>query len=100
MGRAFILVAVLLLPQGAVARMYMCVDEVSGATSFTDKACETAGSREEIRINPITPNSASPQRSSDKNRAGRSQLDARKTGTDFNAERRALYKSKVSGRSQ
>ena len=41
----------LVLPQLASARVYMCVDQVTGETSFTDKACTTAGdAREEVRV--------------------------------------------------
>ena len=53
-----------LVPQLASARMYMCVDEATGATSFTDKACETTGTREEIKVNPINPGDRGAKRSS------------------------------------
>ena len=51
MGRVVIFALVLLVPQVAAARMYMCVDEATGATSFTDRACESESAREEIKIN-------------------------------------------------
>lgn len=90
MGRISFFVLLLLAPQLASARMYMCVDEATGATSFTDRACETTQSREEIRVNRINPgkDSRTPRKSG---KAWRSQADVRKTGTDFNEQRRAFY---------
>lgn len=95
MGRVIILVLALLVPQMAAARMYMCVDEATGATSFTDKACESATVREEITVNPINPGSKSLKQRRGKHKAWRSQVDARKTGTEYNIQRRGLYEGKA-----
>lgn len=96
MRRVLVFFLVLLLPQLASARMYMCVDEATGATSFTDKACETPGVREEIRINPSNRGKPGYKK---KRKSWRSQTDARKTGSDYNAQRRALYESKATASS-
>ena len=83
----------------ATARMYMCVDKATGATSFTDRACETEELREEIRVNPINPGSAStPPRVGQK--TWRSQADNRKTGSDYKAQRRSLYENKATASTQ
>ena len=95
MSRVLVLLLMVSVSQMAAAGMYMCVDEATGATTFTDKACETAGSREEIRVNPINPGSEYKARRV-RPKTWRSQLEARKTGTDYNAERRSLYENKAS----
>ena len=99
MGRVLVFVMVLLLPQVASARMYMCVDEATGATSFTDRQCDTSGSREEIRVNKLNPGSGTAKKNTPRPKAWRSQTDTRKTGTDFNAQRRALYERKATASS-
>jgi hypothetical protein len=95
------LVALLLLvPQLAAARVYMCVDHGTGKTSFTDRACDTASVREEVRV--PTSNLSSGQRYAEpsKPKTWRSQADTRKTGTDYNAERRSLYENKATAGTQ
>ena len=49
-----VLVLLLLLgPQLAAAKIYLCRDAVSGETTFTDVACEQSlASREEVRVQP------------------------------------------------
>jgi len=86
----------MLLPQLAAARVYMCVDEATGETSFTDQACETASTREEVRVDPVNLNSGDRHVRRAKAKTWRSQADTRKTGVDFNAQRRSLYESKAS----
>jgi hypothetical protein len=86
-----LLLVLLLIPQLASAKVYMCVDPATGKTSFTDKACAKAASREEVRVEATNLDSGS--------RAGRggaaktwtSDRETRKTGIDYNAQRRGIY---------
>lgn len=91
----YLVIALLLLPQLAAARVYMCVDEATGVTSFTDKACDTAASGEEVRLNQINPGTSGPKTRNTKRQVWRSDMDARKTGSDYNAQRKALYENKA-----
>lgn len=91
MRRVLVVVLLLLLPQLASARMYMCVDEATGNATFTDKGCETSGTREEIRVNKINPGAGEAKRQYRGRKVWRSDAEVRKSGTDYNAERRALY---------
>ena len=96
MKRLLVIAPLLLVSQLAAAKVYMCVDQATGETSFTDKACETASAREEVRLNAINPGSGN--RNSGRQKAGptwRSQEDVRKTGSDYNADRRSLYENKA-----
>lgn len=82
----------LLVPQLASAKVYMCVDEVTGKTSFTDKGCETTASREEVKIPPANANSGSRSdtRKTAKSETWVSDRDTRKTGRDYSAEKRTM----------
>jgi hypothetical protein len=91
--RAFF-VLLLLLPALASAQVYMCVNPVTGKTSFTDRACNVDGSGigEEVKVG--APNLDSGQR--DRKPAAQEKLwnserDLRKTGRDYNAERRVQH---------
>ena len=90
-----LLLVLLILPQVAGARVFMCVDEATGKASFTDKGCDTAGSREEVRVKPT--NLESGQRSSRAGPAGvwNSDRDTRKTGIQYNAQRREMYENRA-----
>jgi hypothetical protein len=99
MVRVWVFALLLSASQLAAARMYMCVDEATGETSFTDRACENPGSREEIRVNPINPG-ASSKRASSTQKTWRSQAEVRKTGSDYNAEQRDLYEKKATASTQ
>jgi len=99
MRKVLIIALMLAVPQFAAARVYMCVDEATGETSFTDKACESEGSREEIRVNKINPGSRS-QAPRDGGKTWRSQAEVRKTGSDYNAQRRSLYENKATASTQ
>jgi hypothetical protein len=90
----------LLLPQFAAARVYMCVDQVTGKTSFTDKACETASVREEVRVDTANLDSGQRYGAAPKPKTWRSQADIRKSGLDYNAERRSLYNNKATAGTQ
>jgi len=93
MKKCTLLAILLLLPQLAAARVYMCVDAKTGETSFTDKACATTSSREEVRVDPANLDSGNRYAAPAKQKTWRSQADTRKTGLDYNAERRDLYKN-------
>ena len=72
----------------------MCVDQDTGATSFTDKACETVSVREEVRVDPVNLNSGARDAGRSKRKTWRSQTDSRKDGGEYNARRRTLYENK------
>jgi uncharacterized protein DUF4124 len=95
MSRVFVIALLLLAPQLASARVYMCVDHATGATSFTDKACETVSSREEVRVDPANLDSGSRYAPKAKKKTWRSEEDTRKSGMDYNAERRSIYENKA-----
>jgi hypothetical protein len=73
----------------------MCVDQNTGATSFTDKACETVSTREEVRVGPVNLHSGARHAGRSKKKTWRSQTDTRKSGADFNEQRRSLYENKA-----
>jgi len=93
MNKKVMLAVLLLLPQLAVARVYMCVDPETGATHFTDKACETTGSREEIRVSYSNVHTGKRYGGTSEGKTWRSEQDTRKTGEDYNAERRRVYEN-------
>jgi hypothetical protein len=93
--KQLLVIALLLMPQLAAARVYMCVDQATGETSFTDKACETVSSREEVRVDPPNLNSGKTYIRPPKQKTWRSEADTRKTGLDYNADRRTSYESKA-----
>jgi hypothetical protein len=96
MKQLIVITLFMLVPQLATAGVYMCVDEATGETSFTDKACETASTREEVRVDPVNLNSGHRYTRRPKTKTWRSQSDTRKSGADFNAQRRGVYESKAS----
>ncbi|HEY6130433.1 MAG TPA: DUF4124 domain-containing protein [Halioglobus sp.] len=99
--KKLILVALLLLvPQLAAARVYMCVDRDTGRTSFTDTACETAGVREEVRVEAANLRSGARQAQPATRKTWTSQADNRKSGMDYTAERRSVYESKATASAQ
>ena len=81
----------LLLPQLAMARVYMCVDPATGKTSFTDVACPKVASQEEIRVDAANLSSGKRYGERAGTKAWLSDVDTRKTGVQYNAERRSLY---------
>ena len=100
MKKLIFIALLLLLPQFAVARVYMCVDHTTGQTSFTDQACETASVREEVRVPTSNLDSGQRYGAPSKRKTWRSQADVRKTGTDYSAERRSLYENKATAGTQ
>ena len=93
-----LLLILLLIPlsQAASGRVYMCVDPQTGATSFTDKACQKAAPGEEVRVDSANSSSGRAGRSGPGGpKVWNSNRDQRKTGRDFNDERRRLYEEKA-----
>ncbi len=95
MNKLIVLLALLLVPQLTSARVFMCVDLDTGDTSFTDKACETTALREEVRIDPANLGSGNSDAGEVKQKTWRSEDETRKTGRDFNAERRGIYENRA-----
>lgn len=95
MNKLILLLALLLVPQLASARVFMCVDLDTGDTSFTDKACETAALREEVRVDPTNLDSGGRAAAKPREKTWRSEEETRKTGLDFNASRRGIYENRA-----
>jgi|TARA_R110002073_G_scaffold125314_7_gene269880 hypothetical protein len=85
--------ALLLAPQFAAAKLSMCVDPHTGGTSFTDKACEAEALRKEVRVDPANLDSGNRSAAKARQKTWKSEVDTRKTGLDFNAERRGLHQN-------
>lgn len=100
MNRLLVIALLLLAPQLAVARVYMCVDQATGEATFTDKACDTASSREEVRVENTKLVSSKSYTPPAKRKTWRSQADTRKSGIEYNAERRNLYQNKATASAQ
>jgi len=83
-----LLLVLLLVPQLAAARVYMCMEPATGKASFTDKACEKAASRRELRVDPTNLDSGSGTARGSSSKTWVSQRDTRKTGVDYSAQRR------------
>ena len=95
-----LLCVLLLLPQLAAARVYMCVDEATGKTSFTDKACEKTALREEVRVDSTNLDSGSHSGKRSASRTWVSDRDTRKSGEDYSAQRRDVYNSNATAGNQ
>ena len=100
MKKLTLMVLLLLVPQLAAARVYMCMDPATGRTSFTDQACDTASVREEVRVPNPNLDSGQGHAAPSTRKTWRSQADTRKTGTDYNAERRRPYGSNATASRQ
>lgn len=79
------------LPQLASGAVYMCVDQATGKTSFTDKACAVTDAREEVKIDATNFDSGRKSKTSAREKTWRSEEDTRKSGREYNASRRNLY---------
>jgi len=91
MGLVRLLVfALLLVPQLAAARVYMCVDAATGNVSFTDKACEPAADREEILVQPTNVDSGRSTAQPTGRKVWTSDIDTRKTGRHYGAQWRQV----------
>lgn len=95
MKKLIALCLLVLVPQVAMAKVYMCTDPSTGKTSFTDKACDVHASAEEVRIGATNLESGKRTGGKSASKVWNSQRDTRKTGLDYNAERRALYHSEA-----
>ena len=91
MRKLIVIGMLLLVPQLSTARVYMCVDASTGKTSFTDKACEASGVGEEVRVDATNLDSGSRSRLGSAKKTWRSDQETRKSGLDYNNERRSLY---------
>lgn len=87
-----LLLVLLMVPQVALSAVYMCVDPATGRKTFTDRGCEVAAAREEVRVQATNLNSGSRSRTEQPKveKAWLSDRDTRRTGRDYSAERRAL----------
>lgn len=84
-------IILLLIPQLAMAKVYMCVDAATGATSFTDTACNRAANVEEVRVDPTNLDSGERYKKAPREKTWNSEREVRKSGKDYNAEHRSLY---------
>lgn len=91
MKKLMVIGMLFLVPQLANARVYMCVDSTTGKTSFTDKACEITSVGEEVRVDATNLDSGSRSRRGSAAKTWRSDEETRKTGLDYNNERRDFY---------
>jgi len=85
-----LLLLLFLIPQLAMARVYMCVDEASGQTTFTDKGCHTSAKQAEVRVPASNVDSGANTAEEPEQQTWVSDRDTRKTGRDYSAERRRL----------
>lgn len=85
-----LLLVLLLLPQIAAARVYMCKDPATGKTTFSDKGCATTAAQEEIRVQSTNVDSGRRTAEPVARKAWVSDRDTRKTGRDYFAAKRDL----------
>lgn len=85
-----LLLLMLLLPQLAAAKVYMCVDPKSGKTLFSDTGCKATAATEEVRIDPTNVDSGRNTRGAVAKKAWASERDTRKTGRDYEQEKRRI----------
>jgi hypothetical protein len=83
--KALLLLLLLLLPHSAVAKVYMCMDPVTGKTTFTDKGCAVNVAHEEVRVQATNVDSGSRTAAPAPRGAWVSDRDTRKTGREYNA---------------
>lgn len=93
MNKGLLVIMLLALPQLGNAKVYMCIDQASGKTSFTDKACETVAKREEVRIEATNLDSGSRYGKQPTRKSWNSERDDRKTGRDYSTQRREFYEN-------
>lgn len=93
-----VLLLLLLIPQLALARIYMCTDPATGKTLFTDQACDSGDTPEEIRVETtnVTAGRLAPgknEREPPPPKTWKSDRDQRKTGRDYASRREELYQN-------
>jgi hypothetical protein len=94
MKKLVVILVILLAPQLASARVYMCVDPETGKTSFTDGGCtRTAAAGEEVRVERANLTTGDRYGREARRKTWRSQDDTRKSGLEYNAERREIYEN-------
>ena len=79
----------LLASNVAAGKVYMCLDPVTGESSFTDKACATRSVREEVRVEPTNLDSGHRYAKKAARKTWTSERDTRKTGLEYNAQKSA-----------
>ena len=90
-----LLLVLLLLPQLASAKVFMCVDPATGKKTFSDKGCQTSATREEVRIQTTNVESGRRTAGPADTKTWVSDRDTRKTGRDYFAEKRDLVRSQA-----
>ena len=83
--KSLLLLVILLVPQLAAAKVYMCRDPATGNTTFTDKGCETSANGEELKVPATNVDSGSRTAEPASRGAWVSDRDTRKTGREHNA---------------
>ncbi len=89
-----LVVGLALVPQSALAKVFMCVDEATGKTSFTDKACDKHVPGEKVRVDVANPGKGARGAGRNRNNAWQSQRDFSRSGLDYNRARRAAASGK------
>lgn len=87
-----LILCLLLMPSLASAKVFMCVDEATGKTVFTDQACNGATVREEVKV-PATNTVSGTREEGAKNareKVWASDRDTRKSGREYRSENRDL----------
>ncbi len=97
MQKLIIMALLLGVSQVSAARVYMCVDDATGEAYFTDAGCASQGTREEVRVHPANLDSGKRYAKSGKRKTWNSEKDERKTGVDYNEERRSVTSSGLAG---
>jgi len=90
-----LLLVILLIPQLAAARVFMCVDQATGKTSFSDKGCQTTAAQEEVRVEATNVFSGRNTATAPTRKTWVSDRDTRKTGRDYSAGTSAVIEDKV-----
>tara|TARA_R110002110_G_scaffold406421_1_gene626462 strand:- start:294992 stop:295303 length:312 start_codon:yes stop_codon:yes gene_type:complete len=86
-----VLMVMLLVPQLALAKVYMCTDPHTGKSTFTDKGCETLTATEEVKVTTTNVTSGRNTAAKVSDKSWNSDRDARKSGREYNDQRRSVY---------
>jgi hypothetical protein len=82
-----IIIAMLLASKVVAGKVYMCVDRVTGESSFTDKACETESVGEEVRVQTTNLGSGHRYAKKGAKKTWTSERESRKTGLEYTAQK-------------
>lgn len=88
-----VLLLLLLIPQLALARIYMCTDAATGKTLFTDRACDRGDTPEEIRVQTTNLATGENHAEPPPPKTWNSDRDQRKTGRDYTSGRGDLSRN-------